>query len=193
MSRFVEGNSLWTTSPKCDLVEKITPEPPASPPASRLKNNVTARNDCFHLAVPEVAKRETRVLETRYPRDGLPAGSYGYLELYCADPTCDCRRVLLQVRAEAQPKTVLATINYGWESVAFYTQLLPGYPKLVRQLKQASLDPLIPQSRFAPLFLRLFQTVVLQDRAYIQRLQRHYAMFKQHLAQEPPASSANDR
>jgi len=147
----------------------------------------------FISRFPEVAKRETRVLETRYPRDGLPAGSYGYLELYCADPTCDCRRVLLQVRAEAQPKTVLATINYGWESVAFYTQLLPGYPKLVRQLKQASLDPLIPQSRFAPLFLRLFQTVVLQDRAYIQRLQRHYAMFKQHLAQEPPVSSANDR
>ena len=147
----------------------------------------------FWARFPEVAARETRVLTSLYPQEGLPAGSYGFLELYCDDPACDCRRVLLQVRAEDQPETVLATINYGWESVAFYTRWLHGDRKGAREIMQASLDPLNPQSRFAPSLLRLFRTVVLQDKAYIQRLQRHYAMFKQHLAQKPSASSAQDR
>ena len=147
----------------------------------------------FGLRFPDVAARETRVLTSLYPQGGIPAGNYGFLELYCDDPACDCRRLLLQVRAEHQPNTVLAAINYGWESVAFYTRWLHGDRKGAREIKQASLDPLNPQSSFAPTFLGLFRTVVLQDKAYIQRLQRHYAMFKQHLAQEPAAGSAQDR
>jgi hypothetical protein len=147
----------------------------------------------FGLRFPDVGARENRVATSLRPQGGLPAGSYGFLELYCDDPACDCRRVLLQVRAEDQPDTVLATINYGWENVAFYTRWLHGDRKGAREIMQASLDPLNPQSRFAPSLLRLFRTVVLGDKAYIQRIQRHYAMFKQHLAQKPSASSAQDR
>ena len=99
---------------------------------------------------------------------------------------------MFRVQIEGMDNTVLATINYGWGSVAFYTRWLHGDRKGAREIKQASLDPLNPQSSFAPTFLGLFRTVVLQDKAYIQRFQRHYAMFKQHLAQEPPASSAQD-
>jgi hypothetical protein len=145
----------------------------------------------FGSRFPDVTARETRVVILLYPQGGLPAGSFGFLELYCDDPACDCRRVLLQVRAEHQPETVLATINYGWESVAFYTQWLHGDRQGAREIKQASLDPFNPQSRFAASFLRLFRTVVLQDKAYIQRLQRHYTMFKQQL--KPPANSTPDR
>lgn len=131
---------------------------------------------------PGVAASETRTIILPYPQGGLPAGSYGFLELYCTDPKCDCRRVLLQVRSEDQPKTVLATINYGWESVAFYAQWLHADQEGARETKGPYLDPLNPQSKFSPSFLRLFQTVVLQDKAYIQRLERHYTMFKQQLA-----------
>ena len=101
---------------------------------------------------------------------------------------CCCK-----VRAEHQPNKVLAAINYGWESVAFYTRWLHGDRMGAREIKQASLDPLNPQSSFAPTFLGLFRTVVLQEKAYIQRLQRHYAMFKQDLAQKPSVSSAQNR
>ena len=141
----------------------------------------------FWVRFPELAARETRVLALLGPQEGLPAGSYGFLELYCDDPTCDCRRVLLQVRSEARPNTILATINYGWETAAFYTKWLHGDRNAAREITQAELDPINPQTRFAPSFLRLFRTVVLPDRAYIQRLARHYTLFKQ---PSPPASSA---
>jgi hypothetical protein len=138
----------------------------------------------FGLRFPELGARETRSIMLPYPQGGLPAGNYGFLELYCDDPKCDCRRVLLQVRAEHQPDTVLATINYGWESLAFYTQWLHGDREAAREIVDASLDPLNAQSPYSQALLRLFQTVVLSDRAYIQRLARHYALFKAH--REPP-------
>jgi hypothetical protein len=142
----------------------------------------------FWLRFPLLAPRETRTVILLYPEQGLRAGSYGFLELYCNDPACDCRRVLLQVRTEDRPNKILATINYGWESLGFYAKWLYGDREGAREIKEASLDPLNPQSRFAPALLRLFQTVVLQDKDYVQRLERHYRMFKEQ--QVPPGGSA---
>ena len=119
----------------------------------------------FWVRFPELAPQETRVLFLPTPQGGLPAGRFGLLELYCDDPACDCRRVILQVRSETEPHTILATINYGWESVAFYTKWMHGDRQAGREIAQASLDPINPQSPLAPDFLRLFQTVVLKDRA----------------------------
>ncbi|MBI4023936.1 MAG: hypothetical protein HY360_03085 [Verrucomicrobia bacterium] len=135
----------------------------------------------FWERFPEVAACETRVVMLPYAKGGMPADTYGFLELYCDEPTCDCRRVLLQVRTEAEPNTILATINYGWESVAFYTRWMHGDRKLAREIRDASLDPLNPQSKWSLLLLNLFQKVVLFDPAYVARLARHYAMFKQGL------------
>jgi len=42
----------------------------------------------------------------------------------------------------------------------------------------AILEPLLPQSRHSLFFLRFFSEVVLRDPAYVERLKRHYAMFK---------------
>src|SRR3954470_17919078 len=100
----------------------------------------------FWLRFPEVAARETRTINLGSPQNGLPAGSYGFLELYCNDPACDCRRVLLQVRTEHDPNKVLATINYGWESLDFYRKWLHGDRKGAREITEASLDPINPQS-----------------------------------------------
>ena len=132
----------------------------------------------FSARFPDVAAHETRVIELPYSQGGLPAGSYGFLELYCDDPACDCKRVLLQVRAEHEPDKVLATINYGWKSLAFYTKWMHGNQQSAREIKEASLDPLNPQTSYSTAFLRLFRTVVLQDKAYIKRLERHYNLFK---------------
>jgi len=63
--------------------------------------------------------------------------------------------------------------------LAFYAKWLHGDQQGAREIKDASLDPLNPQSPFAPALLRLFQTVALQDKAYVQRLERHYRMFKE--------------
>lgn len=121
----------------------------------------------FATRFPELAARETRTVILPCARGGLPAGRFGFLEFYCDDPECDCRRVLLQVRSKEQPETTLATINYGWESVGFDTKWLHGDRAEARQIKDASLAPINPQSRLAASFLRLLQTVVLRDRPYL--------------------------
>jgi hypothetical protein len=139
----------------------------------------------------EIAKRETRVAILLWPQDGLPANEYAFTELYCADPVCDCRRALIQVRTEDKPNTILATINYGWETEEFYTQWMHGDRKAAREIRAAWLDPLNPQSDLAPALLRLFRAVALSDQAYVVRLGIHYAMFKQNLG-KPPKSRTTD-
>ena len=132
----------------------------------------------FVSRFPELAAHETRTITLLEAHAGLPAGEYGFLELYCNEPTCDCRRVLLQVCRANQPDKVLATIHYGWESEDFYARWLHGDREGAREMASASLDPLNPQSRFSAVLLEVFRGVILQDRAYIARLRRHYRMFK---------------
>ena len=88
------------------------------------------------------------------------------------------RRVVLQVWSKDQPGTALATINFGWETEDFYTRWMHGDRESARQVRQAWLDPLNPQSDIAEALLRLFQEVILADKDYVARLGRHYAMFK---------------
>jgi hypothetical protein len=132
----------------------------------------------FFSRFPELAARQTRILKLLAPHAGLPAGEYGFLELYCNEPTCDCRRVLFQVCRADRPNQVLATINYGWESEDFYAQWLHGDRESARELVSASLDPLNPQSKLSPALLEVFRHIVLLDRAYVARLRRHYRKFK---------------
>lgn len=133
--------------------------------------------DSFFARFPAVAARETRVIKLLDAQAGLPAGSYGFLEAYCNEPTCDCRRVLFQVAEERRPAEILATLNVGWETVEFYTEWLHGDERLAREMVGASLDPLNRQSRHAPALLRLFQELLLPDTVYMARLRRHYELY----------------
>ena len=49
------------------------------------------------------------------------------------------------------------------------------------------LDPLNPQSTYAPAFLELARTVLLTDPAYIARLEAHYRQVKKAVARPTPA------
>lgn len=50
---------------------------------------------------------------------GLSAGEYAFVEFYCEEPNCDCRRAFIQVIARHQADKVLASINCGWEAESF--------------------------------------------------------------------------
>jgi hypothetical protein len=50
----------------------------------------------FMERFPEVGARETRSV-TVTNRQDLPDGEYGFLEFYCNEPGCDCRRVMIDV------------------------------------------------------------------------------------------------
>jgi hypothetical protein len=92
----------------------------------------------FYVVDPELAARETRVMHTLVPQDGLPVGAYGLLEFYCPDPDCDCRRVMLNVAEEKDPNRFLASISYSFDSDSEIEQLI--------DMPNPFLDPMIPRA-----------------------------------------------
>jgi hypothetical protein len=137
----------------------------------------------FASRFPELGMRETRVAV--FPDEDDPMkGRYAFMEFYCNDETCDCRRVVLNVINESDPRKILASINYGWESPSYYAKWV-GSSDASRGMAGATLDPMLTQSLHSNFFLDYFNDVILQDPAYVERLQRHYAMFK---GSRPPRS-----
>src|SRR5579871_61169 len=119
----------------------------------------------FASRFPEIAVKETRSMTLR-GHEVIPDGEYGFLEFYCHEAGCDCRRVLLIVVSQDPSRPVVATINYGWESLDYYAKWM-GDPKLADEAYGASLDPLGKQSPFAPALLGLFVGSVMDD-AYVE-------------------------
>ena len=149
----------------------------------------------FHSILPAIAQREVRcvhlgVVPGATPRSGLSAGEYAFVEFYCEDLECDCRRAFLQVIARHCQDKILASINCGWEKELFYRKRMPWDPDAPRQIVRGSLDPINQQSEHAEELLELFQRHVL-DEAYRLRLRRHHQLFRNELRRrrpsEPPA------
>jgi hypothetical protein len=133
----------------------------------------------FYSLFPDVAMRETRSVMLLQPSDaGLPPGDYGFVEFFCDEAACDCRRVFFGVMSE-RSRAVEAVIAYGWESPDFYRRWMrTGDPGDIASLKGPVLNLLSPQSPIAPAILDMFRQTLLPDRAYMDRVQRHYAMFR---------------
>ena len=145
----------------------------------------------FHSVLPELAQREVHCVHLGATPDSasepaLPADEYAYLEFYCDDLNCDCRRVFLQVVAKGQPGKIFASIAYGWEKESFYRKRMPWDPDEARGTVRGELDPLNEQSEFAEDFLDLFRRVEL-DEPYRLRLRRHYQLFREELARRRTA------
>jgi len=131
----------------------------------------------FMERFPELGARETRSV-TVPQRQDLPEGEYGFVELYCNQPGCDCRRVMIDVlRPETGWSKVWATISYGWESLDFYRPWAVGDSDPI-QIKGPYLDPLNPQTKYSSALLNLFRFLI-QSPEYVLRLQRHYRMFRE--------------
>jgi hypothetical protein len=133
----------------------------------------------FYLKFPEIAQRETRTV-TLSPKSGfdLPAGHYTFLEMFCDEPGCDCRRAFFFVSSSRREQAV-AVITYGWEDRDFYVKWMgDDEPEVIESLKGPALNLSSPQSRLAPAVLELFQKVLLQDRDYIERVKKHYGLFR---------------
>ena len=100
----------------------------------------------FHSLLPEVAQREVRCLHLQAatgasPASGLRAGEYAFVEFYCADLNCDCRRAFIQVIGRDHQDRVLASINCGWETESFYRERMPYDPDAPRMAKQMGYLP----------------------------------------------------
>ncbi len=134
----------------------------------------------YHDHFPELAERETRSVTVPAHSDvGLPPGEYGFLEMFCDEPGCDCRRVMFYVVSPGR-KDELAVVAYGWESTDFYARWLKlDDPLMLAEMKGPVLNMGSPQSDLGPAILGLVRDVLLEDTAYVQRVKRHYKMFRE--------------
>jgi len=126
----------------------------------------------FASKLKKLADKETRVV-TVLRKDAygsLPPGSYVFIESYCEEKNCDCRRVMISVLGEDIDK-ILATISMGFD--------LEGYDE------GPFLDPLNIQSKHSKDLMKLFLHVINTDPDYAARLQRHYVLFKEKIEGKP--------
>ena len=89
---------------------------------------------------------------------GIPIGIYDFIEFFCVDPDCDCRKVSIKVM-NAESRATVASIHYGWESEEFYIDWFggDGYPN---PLEGFYLEPMQPQSKYANSFLNFFERIL---------------------------------
>jgi len=139
---------------------------------------------------PELAVKETRTITVIGKNNlALPEGEYGLLEMYCNDEDCDCRRVVLNVIFR-DTNDSLAYVCYGWEQLSFYAKWYYGEEVKLSDLDKTEKDDLrafkgpclnigSPQSNLAQSILHLVIEQVLSDKDYVDRLKRHYKMFRE--------------
>ena len=132
----------------------------------------------------ELAMRETRLLTVSRLDVGVPPGDYLFVETFCKGKACDCRRVMFQVFDRPpgncgdfgdQPVLI---IGYGWEPSSFY-QSWVGDPEIAKAMKGPQVDPNSPLCPFGRALLELFQMTCLRSEDYLERVARHYWLFKE--------------
>ena len=135
---------------------------------------------------PEVADSETRSIflfnEHEY---GIPKGQYAYIENYCNDSKCDCRKVMINVvRIDGENSEIIATIGFGWEGVEYYTKWLHGNSEVAKEMVGASIELGAPQSQYSKACLAMVKNHCLNDAVFSNRLKQHYQLFKQAIKKE---------
>ena len=129
----------------------------------------------FNSKFPEIAEKETRSITIVDNSNGLENGQYFFIEKFCTDRTCDCRRAMVQVFGPNGK--FFATLSYGWESLDFYTQWMYGNSSISHTIIGAQLYSQSPQTKDSNQFLDFFKTM-LEDTVYANRIKRHYELFK---------------
>lgn len=131
---------------------------------------------------PEVAERETRSMILFEDKDGLPAGEYLFQEAFCEGKNCDCRRVMFMVHRRdvglRGPGQHVTTIGYGWEPLSFYLSWMRGDREGAEFMRGPMLEPNRPFFDHDVEVLRVFEKIVLPSPGYVDRVRRHYELFK---------------
>ena len=108
----------------------------------------------------------------------LPDGDYTFIDMYCTDPTCDCRKTMIQVMRDG---IHVATINFGWESPEFYKQWMSGYlDESMPPLHGATIDLTSPDKVSSQGILAFFNALL--DQKWISIIKNHYNAVKTELA-----------
>lgn len=148
----------------------------------------------FYELFPEVARAETRSITVLKAGSVLPAGTYGFVEMFCNDERCDCRRAFIQVLADVSPRLrdngPMATISFGWEEESFYRKwaAFPLSNEGLAELKGPALASMAPQSTYASELLVQFK-ILVHDEAYVERIARHYSAYRKVIDSRGPKTN----
>lgn len=130
----------------------------------------------FHTLCPKEAKTETRcIINLNNPL--FPKGKYFLLESYCNDKNCECRKVMISIVSKDR---IFATIGFGWENLKFYEKWIKD-KEIAAKMKGISLELGGMQSEYAKVLLDVLSQDMKRDVAYVNRLKRHYKLFKKRL------------
>jgi hypothetical protein len=105
----------------------------------------------------------------------LPDGEYSFIDMYCADPECDCRKTMIQVVHKGK---LVSVINYGWESAIYYKNWMGSSAKdnSMPKMNGSSIDITSPNLVNPDGILSLFNAL-LND-IWIAKFKYHYDEFK---------------
>ena len=110
----------------------------------------------------------------------LPDGEYSFIDTYCTDPDCDCRKTMVQVMLDGK---LVSVINYGWESANFYESWMGSSAKdnPMPSMHGASIDITSPDLVSRDGMLGLF-SALLND-IWVAKFKRHYDDVKSAMSQ----------
>ena len=135
----------------------------------------------FHEIFPEIAAIEIRAVTILKENDIVPKGSYGFVEMFCNDKNCNCKRVIFNVLDEIGNS--MALIGFGWGDKKHYDKWMRR--KITESMFKELIGPCHYDgqrpSQHADFFLDFFKNTLLNDIKYIERVKRHYLMFKNYI------------
>ena len=131
----------------------------------------------------DIAVKETRVMSLLQPLEGVPPGAYAFIELFCNDKGCDCRKTMIQIVPDGSLTPVYATLQFGWEKPQYYmkwSSMPREYSrKMAKDITGVCLDPMEKPTPMKKGLLQLFRKVIADDPEYVKRIARHYEMVKE--------------
>lgn len=105
----------------------------------------------------------------------LPSGEYRFVDSYCTDKTCDCRKAILQVFYRDKH---VSTLNFGWENEKFYTDWMGAGDddKTAKEMSGLSTDWSSPNRVSSDGMLILVNHLL--DAEWIAILKEHYRLMR---------------
>lgn len=94
---------------------------------------------------------------------------------YCNDDKCDCSRVFINVMYN---NDFIATLGYGWDELSFYEKWCRD-KKMAVQVKGPIIEYGTKITKDSEKVLNFIKDVALKDYIFVERLKKHYKMFKE--------------
>lgn len=69
----------------------------------------------------------------------LPSGEYEFVDFYCTDKNCDCRKTIIQI---FHRNKIVSIVSFGWEKPAFYLRWQKSMKdlQLAKEMSGLSID-----------------------------------------------------